>query len=78
MLEKVTAILAEVKRISSQLIRTAINVGGVLIACDILIKTKFGVLGRCISSLGRVGISGQALTTLLLVVVIMILVNRKP
>ena len=77
MLEKVTAILAEIRMISAQLIRTAVNVGGVMIACDILLKTRFGVLSRCILSLGKVGISGQALTTLLLVVVIMILVNKK-
>jgi len=56
-----------IKAIVTKLLSIVIPVMGLLIACDIIIGTKFGVFERLIGLVARVGITGTALTVIVVV-----------
>lgn len=52
MLDKVNAVVDQIKIFVKKILEIAVPVGGVLIACDLLIGTSFGVLQKAAAMVG--------------------------
>ena len=66
-LNTLAQVLSVIKNICMQVINIAIPVGGALIASDVILGTKFGVLIRLVSLLTKIGLTGNILTILVVV-----------
>ena len=70
-------VFTKIKELTSSIIVVALPVVGVLILWDIVFDTKIGVLTRSLSALRKVGISGNMLTVILVIGVVIFLYEKK-
>lgn len=66
-IEVVRAVVSEIKELCKTILAIVPPVAGVMIGADIILGTKFGVLERLTAVLAKVGFSGNLLTILLVV-----------
>ena len=70
-LAKLELVFSKIKAVCISFIDIAVFVGVSLILSDILIGTTFGTLGRLVQALSTVGISGNILTILIVVALVL-------
>lgn len=67
-LDRIKGALLKAKDIAVALLKVSVPIGGGMIVSDILLGTKFNIIGRIVGEIGKVGINPTDLTKIIYVV----------
>ena len=76
-LEKVKGFVAQLIAIANVILKAVVPVGLLMVGCDIIIGTNFGILQAITQQLSVLGITGNSVTILAITIIVLYYEHKK-